>query len=108
MKATTLPKEKPDSMVSNTTCVYIKDLSRCALTMALAPQMTFDVPQKGRTCLVTLFCVCAYKRWMRWDEGEWSGLATCRLNELCFLLVIMEDKDGIHNCLVVRVVYQQE
>ncbi|KAI0097945.1 heterokaryon incompatibility protein-domain-containing protein [Nemania sp. FL0031] len=132
-EAITLAENFPNSLVFNTSCAYLRvgpfgriwfripprrHLSGCAIqnsdgipvgiTMAMAPQLTFDMFQKGKQCLVALIGVCSCKRFMQWNKGERSKLPIHHLNELCLLVMIMEEKDGICNRLAVGVVYSDE
>ncbi|KAI1181097.1 heterokaryon incompatibility protein-domain-containing protein [Nemania sp. FL0916] len=129
-----LAEKLPNSLVFNTTCAKLnigpfgrmwfkipprRHLSGCVLqsadgipvgiTMAMAPQLTFDMFHKGRECLVALLGVCSVKRFMQWDKGERSRLPIHRLDEPCLLVMIMEEEDdGVCARLAVGVVYADE
>jgi hypothetical protein len=132
-EARALAEGLPNSLIFNTTCATLKmgpfgrmwmripprrHLSGCVLqntegipvgiTMAMAPQMTFDMCHKGRECLVALLGVCSARRYMQWDKGERSRLPIHRLDEMCLLVMIMEEKDGVCSRLAVGVVYADE
>ncbi|TGJ84904.1 hypothetical protein E0Z10_g3880 [Xylaria hypoxylon] len=132
-EAKALAEERPNSIIFNTTCAYLKvgsfgqmwfkipprrNLSGCAIqnqegipvgiTMAMAPQLTFDMFRKGGEYLVALLGVCSAKRWMQWDKGERSRLPPYHLNELCLLVIIMDENDGVCQRLAVGVVYADE
>ncbi|KAI1156300.1 heterokaryon incompatibility protein-domain-containing protein [Nemania diffusa] len=132
-EASALAEKIPNSLLFNTACAYLKvgpfgrmwlripprrQLSGCAIqnkdgipvgiTMAMAPQLTFDVFKKGRECLVVLLGVCSSKRFMQWNKGERSSLPIHHLNELCLLVMVMEEKDGVCTRLAVGVVYSEE
>ncbi|KAI1163515.1 heterokaryon incompatibility protein-domain-containing protein [Nemania serpens] len=132
-EASALAEGIPNSLVFNTTCVYLKvrpfgrmwfkvpprrQLSGCVIqnrdglpvgiTMAMAPQLTFDMFGEMREHLVALLGVCSSKRFMQWDKGERSRLPIHRVNELCLLVMIIEEKDGVCRRLAVGVVYSDE
>lgn len=132
-EASALAEGIPNSLVFNTTCAYLtvgpfgrmwfripprRHLSGCAIqtrdgsfvgiTMAMAPQLTFDMFHDRREHPVALLGVCSTQRVMQWDEGERSRLPIHRLNELCLLVMIMEEKDGVFRRLAVGVVYSDE
>lgn len=131
--ACALAEGRPNSLVFNTTCANLRvgpfgrawfvipprrNLSGCAIltpenipvgiTMAMAPQMTFDLFRGKNECLVALLGVCSAKRWMQWDKGERSRLPTHFLYEPCLAVMILEEKDGVCNRLAVGVVYADE
>ncbi|KAI3327017.1 heterokaryon incompatibility protein-domain-containing protein [Xylariaceae sp. AK1471] len=135
-KVWTLAEERPNTIVFNTACAYLtmvpfvrswyiippgRHLSGCAIinqegipigiTMAMAPKLALDMFHKGRDYLVALIGVCSSKRNMQWDNGERSRLPIHTLNELCLLVMIMEEKHGyggVYRRLAVGVVYSDE
>ncbi|KAI0419027.1 heterokaryon incompatibility protein-domain-containing protein [Xylaria grammica] len=132
-EARALADSRPNSLVFNTTCAHLRvgpfgrmwfkipprrNLSGCAIqnkdgipvgiTMAMAPQLTFDMFQKGRECLVALLGICSAKRWMQWDKGDRSILPPHHVKEMCLFVMIMEEKDGVCQRLAVGVVYVDE
>ncbi|KAI1111852.1 heterokaryon incompatibility protein-domain-containing protein [Nemania sp. NC0429] len=133
IEASALAEGIPNSLVFNTSCAYLKvgpfgrmwfripprrHLSGCAIqnrdgipvgiTMAMAPQLTFDMFGEGKEHLVALLGVCSSKRFMQWDKGERSRLPIHHLNELCLIVMIMEEKDGACRRLALGVVYPNE
>ncbi|KAI0405483.1 heterokaryon incompatibility protein-domain-containing protein [Xylaria palmicola] len=131
-EAKSLAEGRPNSLVFNTTCAYLKvvpfgvmwfkipprrQLSGCimvkdevavGITMAMAPQLTFDMFREKKEWLVALIGVCSCRRWMQWDKGELSRFPPRHLNELCLLVMVMEEKDGVCSRLAVGVVFSDE
>jgi len=136
-EACALARKAPNSLVFNTTCVklmvgmlrgasYVAPPRRLiggggilsgeganwtivGITMAMSPELGAELFPKPRECLVALIGVCPAKRFMQWDKGERKELPIHHLNELCLLVMVLdEDKEGVYRRAAVGVVFANE